>query len=272
MINFERGSVYKRRSLHEQFGGQPQGGISTPRNHNFIMLFTGDSGEKFGYHDGWDNDGIFFYTGEGRRGNMQFSRGNKAIRDHISNGKTLFLFQILSKGNVRFLDEFQCIGYHYEDRPDEDNNLRQAIIFELASQSSLSFQIQENTPTYEEHDSLENLRKKAQDKGRPNLSPRENKSLTYQRSIYIRKYALKRAEGKCEACNESAPFLTPLGNPFLEVHHIRKLSDGGPEDPLWVIAVCPNCHRKAHYSIEANSFNESLNLIVLEKETSLGFL
>lgn len=144
MPNFERGKLYVRRKLHDQYGGQPQSGISTPENHNFIMLFTGDTGKAYGYRDGWNGDGIFFYTGEGQNGDMQFVRGNASIRDHEKNGKDLFLFRKTEDGFVRFIDQFVCTGYHYAKRPDKTGELRNAIIFELTSQSSFS------TPSIEE--------------------------------------------------------------------------------------------------------------------------
>lgn len=34
------------------------------------------------------------------------------------------------------------------------------------------------------------------------------------------------------------------GQPFLEVHHIHYLSNGGNDTIDNVIALCPNCHRK----------------------------
>jgi len=72
MTRFEVGRRYRRRDLHDQFGGQQQGGISTPRDHPFIMLITGESGTAYGYHDGWEDDGPFRYFGEGQTGDMQF--------------------------------------------------------------------------------------------------------------------------------------------------------------------------------------------------------
>ena len=35
--------------------------------------------------------------------------------------------------------------------------------------------------------------------------------------------------------------------PFLEVHHVKSLSDGGEDTLDNVIALCPNCHREKHY-------------------------
>jgi 5-methylcytosine-specific restriction protein A len=47
---------------------------------------------------------------------------------------------------------------------------------------------------------------------------------------------------------------------------IRSLSDAGPDDPRWVIALCPNCHRRAHYGEDKDSFNKHLTYIVSDKE------
>jgi hypothetical protein len=96
---FEVGRIYNRRTdIHARFGGQQQGGISTPSGQPYIFLFTGPGGEQHGYRDGWDENGVFLYTGEGQVGNMAFIRGNAAIRDHIAEGKDLLLFESLGKG------------------------------------------------------------------------------------------------------------------------------------------------------------------------------
>jgi 5-methylcytosine-specific restriction protein A len=96
---FEVGRVYNRRSeIHDPYGGPWQGGISTPKDRSFIFLFAGESGEQYGYRDGWDDNGVFLYTGEGQRGDMDFVKGNLAIRDHAVNGNDLHLFQALGKG------------------------------------------------------------------------------------------------------------------------------------------------------------------------------
>jgi len=60
---FKTGKEYRRRDLHDMYGGQRYGGISTPSKHPFIMIFTGDRGEEYGYKDGWTENGIFLYTG-----------------------------------------------------------------------------------------------------------------------------------------------------------------------------------------------------------------
>lgn len=57
-----------------------------------------------------------------------------------------------------------------------------------------------------------------------------------------------RANGKCEVCNQDAPFLKKSDkSPYLEVHHKVRLADDGEDTVENAIAVCSNCHRKAHY-------------------------
>lgn len=48
---FVPGQSYRRRDLHKRWGGQRQGGISTPSRNNIILLFTGDAGQQHGYRD-----------------------------------------------------------------------------------------------------------------------------------------------------------------------------------------------------------------------------
>lgn len=111
-IPFEIGRTYGRqRDIHAHFHGQQQGGISTPVDHPFVILFTGETGEQFGYRDDWTNEGVFLYTGEGQVGDMEFVRGNRAIRDHIVDGKDLLLFEALGKGKgVRYRGQFACMS------------------------------------------------------------------------------------------------------------------------------------------------------------------
>jgi len=48
----------------------------------------------------------------------------------------------------------------------------------------------------------------------------------------------------------------------IEPHHIRRLTDGGPDHPRWIAGVCPNCHRRAHYSSDAEAYNTHLGQVI----------
>jgi hypothetical protein len=96
------------------------------------MLFTGESGVAHGYDDGWGPEGVFYYWGEGQEGDMQFVRGNKAIRDHVANGKDLHLFQSVDAGFVQYLGCLACASCEYQDTPDGSGKPRRGIRFHLA--------------------------------------------------------------------------------------------------------------------------------------------
>lgn len=89
------------------------------------------------------------------------------------------------------------------------------------------------------------------------------------RSVQIKKYALLRAKGKCENCEKEAPFVNLDDIPFLEVHHIFSLSDDGPDHPVNVAAICPNCHKEAHYGKNKELLKENLSKKIIEKEMQL---
>ncbi|MFW6145587.1 MAG: HNH endonuclease [bacterium] len=59
---------------------------------------------------------------------------------------------------------------------------------------------------------------------------------------------MERSEGICEMCKRQAPFKRRKdGTPYLEVHHLVLLADGGEDTVQNGVAICPNCHREAHF-------------------------
>lgn len=72
---------------------------------------------------------------------------------------------------------------------------------------------------------------------------------TYERDPEVKKWVLSQADGRCECCGELAPFTNDKGCPFLEVHHLRTLADGGSDKVTNAVAVCPNCHRELHFGV-----------------------
>ena len=121
--------IYKRSLIHDQYRGNRQGGISTCANFPYIFIFSGKSGTQFGYKDGWDNPNVFTYTGEGQSGDMRFIKGNLALRDHIINGKRVFLFEYERSGYVRFITELEFYDVDFFDTSDINKNNRVAIRF-----------------------------------------------------------------------------------------------------------------------------------------------
>lgn len=100
-----------------------------------------------------------------------------------------------------------------------------------------------------DHDTLALMGAKGTPKGNTSPVQRTVKTLAYTRDPRVAAYALRKAKGRCGDCKKPAPFTRrATGHPFLEVHHIHMLKDGGADTPDNVIALCPNCHRKRHYA------------------------
>jgi len=253
---FEVGRIYDRRcDIHAPYGDSWQSGISPSADWPFVFLFSGESGTRYGYQDGWDDNGVFLYTGEGQVGHMEFSRGNRALRDHAADGKDLHLFESLGKGKgCRYMGMFACSSWEFRQGVDRNGDLRRVIVFHLVQPEDDD---QAPPDTYGSLDQLRARALKAASEAQQR-SPREARRLYHERSAAVREYVLARADGICESCGNPAPFKRPDGTPYLEPHHTRKISDGGPDHPRWVGAVCPNCHKEIHRGIGGEEKNRNL--------------
>jgi 5-methylcytosine-specific restriction protein A len=254
---FEKGRLYNRRQdIHARFGGQQQGGIITPSQHAAVIIITGEEGLAHGYTDRWRPDGVFEYFGEGQSGDMTLQRGNRAIANHSIDGRSLLLFR-KSRDGLFFEDEMVYETHHIERAPDSHGNERDALVFELRPLSAVVEHV--DAEVNEAIDNLDELRKRAY--AAAVISPSQRKMgfrNIYQRSADVRAYVLARANGSCEGCEKPAPFMRADGTPYLEPHHIRRVSDGGPDDPAFVIALCPNCHRFVHAGKDGPDYNAQL--------------
>lgn len=94
-----------------------------------------------------------------------------------------------------------------------------------------------------------------------NKAPVKNTSTVtkVERDPEVVAWVLCQAAGKCECCGNEAPFRREDGSPYLEVHHVHQLSDGGEDTISNAIAVCPNCHRELHYGSDKNSIAKDLH-------------
>lgn len=129
-LPFIPGQIYNRRSnIHAIYGGSWRGGICPSSKFPYIFIFSGKSGQQHGYLDRWDNPNVFSYTGEGQEGDMKFTKGNLALRDHLQNGKRVFLFENVSKGFVKFICEVEVFDADYFETHDTKGNTRIGIKF-----------------------------------------------------------------------------------------------------------------------------------------------
>jgi len=92
----------------------------------------------------------------------------------------------------------------------------------------------------------------------PKTKTTKNTSAQYSRDEKIKNYVRQRASGICECCESPAPFISRSGSPYLEVHHVHSLGEGGDDSIFNTVAVCPNCHAEVTRGIKADDINQQL--------------
>jgi len=84
-------------------------------------------------------------------------------------------------------------------------------------------------------------------------------STAFKRNQFVVIETIERANGKCELCCKDAPFVKIKDKtPFLEVHHVNPLANGGEDTLNNTVALCPNCHREAHLGINKDKIKKKL--------------
>lgn len=111
------------------YGGNRQSGISPSAKSPYIFIFSAPSGRQFGYKDEWLNEDVFSYSGEGQKGDMQFTKGNLALRDHLINQKKVLLFEYIAKGTVRFVCNLSFLDCDFFETHDNAGLTRMGIKF-----------------------------------------------------------------------------------------------------------------------------------------------
>ncbi|WP_312923236.1 HNH endonuclease [Empedobacter brevis] len=245
---FKKDQIYSRRELHEQYGGSRQNGISPSSSEDLIFLFTGKTGENYGYKDYWDED-IFFYTGEGSKGDMEFKRGNKAILNHKEDQKKLYLFEGDGKGSCIFISEMEFVSFEFFETIDVEGNYRSAIKFALK-------QIENN----EEVSSI--VSEPKQEYSKPKITERNGLITSRVGQGWYRLKVLEKWNFKCSVLNIET-------SPILIASHIkpwRLSSDEERLDPNNGILLSPNLD--ALFDKNIISFDNQGKIILTNKVSS----
>ena len=133
-FDLKPGVKIKRTELHRRYGGRRQGGISPSKQSANVFLFTDQArGALHGYiYDGANpEDGLYHYTGEGQHEDQRMVQGNRAIRDHKSEGRSLHLFDA-NAGSATYMGEFEHVDHYTADAPEtEKGPIRSVIVFRL---------------------------------------------------------------------------------------------------------------------------------------------
>jgi len=165
-----------------------------------------------------------------------------------------------NKNNQIFPDEQNMAATEtgpYQDITEHKSEMATNIIENKPDNSSVN-----KINSSESDDDLKILRRQAEEAAIEEvpevMTSTSRSSPQYNRSQKVKTYAKARADGICEGCGEPAPFISTTGEPYLHVHHIHELSDGGSDTPDTVAALCPNCHYRIHHGKNGEKYNQEI--------------
>ncbi len=268
---FKSGQSYAREEILPFLGSQQRfsGIVYGAAEPGLVAVFTGSRhGTRAGYLDHWNSDGSFSYCGQGATGNQRLAGANRILVDPL---RTILLFETWRprgtwKGRNRFLGEHLVAGYAWERGQGARSDDLLLIVTLVPARSPFDNSVAQDSPPADNQDDIEVLRRRATDASRSRVTSQISTTVYRARSDLVSAYARSRADGTCEKCGCSAPFVSLSGEPFLEVHHILRLADDGPDDIFHVAAICPNCHREAHYGVDPHAFQVTLEDLIARKE------
>lgn len=138
------GDELTRAERRRRFGGAEYGGIEPSRASQAVFVYTDpDVGAAHGYdYDGWvDNETIFQYTGQGRRGDQTLTDRNKTLLEHQQRGLVVRLFAangtVAGPSNTKrqtYLGEFTIdskTAYSRAEAIDDNDDVRTVLVFRL---------------------------------------------------------------------------------------------------------------------------------------------
>ena len=248
---FNPGQNYKRSVIHDEYGGNRQRGISNCPNNNLIFIFTKSKSSQDVYIDEWRDD-YFFYSGEGRVGDMEMTGGNKAIWNHEANNKEIHLFKDTKQsGYWEYIDSLKLVDINYYRNNDENGNERKAFQFVLLS----------TTKETERESSITTEDKKEYNYNKPNQTQRKGLVVTRVGQGYYRKQLLERWENKCAVTS------CTIKNILIASHIVpwRKSNDAERLDVGNGILLSPDLD--ALFDKHLISFNDEGNILISKNLT-----
>jgi 5-methylcytosine-specific restriction enzyme A len=283
-LPFVSGSSYPRQSLKAFVGdtATSMGVIVGPERPDVVLITSGGrNARKAGYQDRQELDGSWTIHAQGQKGHQdpQGLRNPKLLDPN----RVVLLFRthyINSGGKresrERFVGPYLVGGWDYEIPKSGKRKGHRLIAVRLfpidagvPSATDVPSADDAGSDSSKRVDDLDLLREEAARRGGEPLRGPISRSEYRRASRLIRLYAEMRANGTCEYRGCTAPFTRPNGKPYLEVHHIFRLADDGPDLPANVAALCPNCHREAHFGPATSRLRDALAAQIATKEAQL---
>lgn len=249
---FAVGDIVTNEEMRSEFKIGNMGGMCKSNTYNCLVLVSDHS--KGLYEDKWYGDELH-YTGMGQHGD-QVLKGNQnnTLYHSNTNGVEVHLFEVMKPGEYTYRGVVKLTSDPYqENQKDVDGHLRKVWMFPISpvtgapEMSKEDFEkAQQAKEAKAQAMSLSALAAAAKANSTKKPGTRKVKSTQIVRDPFISEYVKRLAGGKCELCRQPAPFKDSKGNPYLESHHIKWLSNGGSDSVDNAVALCPNCHKKMH--------------------------
>ena len=257
--DFKIGDIYTNAKITSTFKINPQSGMRRGLENNCLVLTCNHVKKE--YNDRWENN-ILYYTGKGlKESSQKFERENKTLRDSNELEIDVYLFEVFKEGEYTFSGKvYLCDTPIIEKQYNKSKKCERDVIIFPLKKCDVDLKeyknYQKKIMTKKTLKELEELYKQ-----REKVSKKSTKIVNnYNRSLIVKEIALKKAQGICQLCEEQAPFFDKNNSPFLEVHHIVPLSEGGEDSTENVVALCPNCHRKIHILEDENDIKKLKNI------------
>ena len=221
------------------------GGMRRSKKTGTLVIIS-DHTKNF-YHDEW-KDGILHYTGMGKNGDQVLEGNQNGTLYHSdTNGVNVHLFEVLEKSVYTYKGIVKLAAQPYQAAQETfDGEMRSVWIFPVKPVLDIeewAIEVMEKEAVTLSNTELYKRVKTVKCESR---KPRTVETKVYDRNPYLKELVKRIAEGKCQYCGETAPFIDKNGEPYLEEHHVTWLARGGSDTIDNVVAVCPNCHTKAH--------------------------
>lgn len=250
---FSPGDTIDNETLVTAFRCGAQGALRRSHGINCLVLVSDHTSPAT--DDKWIGK-VFHFTGAGAGGEQGLASPlNRTLAGSPESGIRIFLFEVFEDSRYVYIGEVELADSPYRSRQaDGEKNPRDVYVFPLRLKGGGRPPVKRRELPVTDG---EPLQKKAKTMPLPELefqaryavktgSRREVVSEIFEPDQIVSEYAKRRAEGCCQLCNQAAPFSTPDGEPYLEIHHIIPLREGGEDVVGNVVALCPNCHRKMH--------------------------
>jgi 5-methylcytosine-specific restriction protein A len=269
------------------FGGQWVQGVTKFENENIVNVFFDEDGP---YADEIDHEtGTVEYRGKGLTGEQKLTEGNELLENARLSKSAIRFWYKPSKGTWVFKNWATVIDRDNIEEEDVEGNLAKRFLWYLepvVSEDKTFWSVEINQApvrdiSIDEVVLIKNPKNLLADYAKiakeleanpttlsSNVKPRTPQPRRRKRAKDI---VIARAAGKCEndQCTGMPPDVKKDGTPLFQVDHIIQLSDGGPDQPDNMIALCPNCHTAKTLGKNKNEMTSRLKKIAFQKHSAL---